>query len=442
MRLKTIPNVFAAYLKVILLSSVVASSISLWSACRSTSPEQSAPASASKASIETHHGCVSQSKQKDENSFQLIRVDDSTMDFTVPAGTNLSKNIKMLKSKNLGAALTFKGGSLSHIRPSPVWCDINWSKVFPKSGPYPVNIGSNSFGGVASFSVNGEVLTLEVPLRLAGGLLFGKTSPAGVKEFGNLPAPPPTNFFKSDAQSIEDIPDLKQQILAILQEIEAIYKNKFFTLTFKPEFVKNESKFVNKNDIMFEDASDLKQAAKNRYGSASKLAVEQVNYKQYEEALNIGLKKGAQKKMTIVVTPVPDPAAVFPTSWVVYGDAYLLAHELGHILGIAEEGYMHDEYPSDGLMNDEAAYVISGEFNKDLALRKFYQVDLNSMFANLLNQPHLKALGVGQPSDQATISRIFKQQRGSNYYSLSYEKKRKVVTDAVKRFFGPEVSAK
>lgn len=267
---------------------------------------------------------------------------------------------------------------------------------------YIAQVGQNGLGGKAKLVTENGRYKITLPLRIVGGVLFGKTNPKTAQQISRLPTLPPANFFKKNAKSIEDIPALRQRVLDLLNEIEQIFKTDFFALQIEPQFVANEALLLDKEEL--------------------KLGKTFINY---QTALNKGIvyDRLNTEVMTITITPQPNPDFVSPTLWNPFDEAYLLAHEMGHILGISAEGFTLKGYPLLGLLTDAyALHVLRKNGRKESP--KLTRIDFNSMMQNIIHNLNPRVdVFKGEKLFQPTIESTFQKSKKNGYYGLTHEEK-------------------
>jgi hypothetical protein len=233
--------------------------------------------------------------------------------------------------------------------------DASTPSAFIPNKIYSVSIGANNVGGKATITKRNGVYHLEVPLQICGATLFAVAKPEQAIQngFSNVDS----TFFQAGAQSFDDIPALKRRILTMLKGIEKVFATPRCKLVIRPYFPRD---------------ADLTGSVHN-------------------ELTNLcdGLKQGANDVMGIVIDPVPSPYRAAPMIWDAYSSPLIYAHELCHVFGVNTEGYLLDDYPIDGVMNDETANIFATKHGLEPRL---LESDFNAIMRALMTWQ-----GAGEP---------------------------------------------
>ncbi|MGE0633598.1 MAG: hypothetical protein AB7O96_14390 [Pseudobdellovibrionaceae bacterium] len=267
---------------------------------------------------------------------------------------------------------------------------------------YSINAG----GGEGKIRFEKGRYHISLPILFAGGILFGNISAEEASKRTRFPAPPPQEFYKPGAKSIEDIPPLKAKILELVKGIESVYDSPYLTPKIAPKFLKDETVVLDKETL--ESGLD--------------------GFDGIDDALNEGLPNRRSKELKIIVTPTPNPDFISPALWdPMFARHELLAHEIGHNLGIMEEGFTLKNYPLNGLMTDETGLKVL-ELKSCPAKMKIYETDFHSMMQTLLQtaRPQIDLAKLKQYFP-TTIVQTYQDARvgdsGANWYGLSREER-------------------
>lgn len=269
-------------------------------------------------------------------------------------------------------------------------------ETFKEGQTYAVWVGHRSIGGTAQLTKRQGVYHLEMPVTFVGGLAFGKGSPKISAENG-VPAMS-QNYFKPGATGIEQIPALKQRIVAVAKEVEQMLSTDKFKLKIKPQFLADETPLLQRSDLLTAEARKKVLKEKGAAGLAS----------QETRSLVTALSNGATSQaarykgsLPIVVTAVPDGRYLTPTLWDIGANPALIAHESGHLLGIQNEGFQLNGYPLDGIMNDETAFLALKKVSPGTK-PKITESDFNEMMQSLAGQ-----VRTGPKPDEKTAKKEF-----------------------------------
>ena len=352
----------------------------------------------------------------------LIKNENDVTPLSLPLSAITPEQREKLKSYyshrlEVSLRLDATGTKVMHMRRTGngTW-PVNASESAIREGVnYSFRVGQNNFGGVATLTKSRGKYTIRLPLQIAGGILFAQSSPQESQEWMRLPAAPPAEYFLRGATSIEEIPALKKRVLHVLSEIEAMYRTPFCELKIVPTFVRDESRILDREELELGNG-----------GTQS-----------YVAALVHGLQKLSKRsrKMAIFVNPVGNPNSVSPTSWDIFSDPYLSAHEIGHILGIPTEGYFFNDYSPVALMNDSYALAAVKRFAPDQKPRLDI-TDFNTLISYIapLLSPSIP-IETARKEFTATHRALLKEPRG-DYYSFSHAQRMKLARDSVRRWFG------
>ncbi len=226
------------------------------------------------------------------------------------------------------------------------------TETFKEGVTYPVWVGHRSIGGTAKLTKREGVYHLEMPVTFVGGIAFGTGNPK-LSAAGGLP-PLSKSYFSSGAKGIEQSPALKKRITEVAEQVEQLLSTDKFKLKIQPKFLADERPMLQTTDLL--KPADRKKLLKEK-GPA---AVAEYETRGLVTALSNGASsQNARFKgnLPIIVTPLPDPNFITPTLWDVGTNPALLAHEVGHLIGIENEGFQLNGYPLDGIMNDETAFL-------------------------------------------------------------------------------------
>lgn len=209
---------------------------------------------------------------------------------------------------------------------------------------------------------DGGQYRLYVKLGFLGAGLFARTDVKTVQKVSQIENPNP-KFFVKGATSFDQIPAIKEKLKQFVALIER--------QTHSTPYFQVEIDLVMINDADVLSKEDLKERNYNVYSSML-----------YSRAHV--WSKSHQDIVPVFVTALPSRRVVTPNLWDPYGNPLLYAHEFSHLIGVETEGYEYQDYPADGIMNDEGlfnAMIKLGLGSKIMLLRP----DFNEMMTNRLS---------------------------------------------------------
>lgn len=245
---------------------------------------------------------------------------------------------------------------------------------------YPLALSHRNIAGIAKLTKRDGVYHVEMPVTFVGGLAFGTGSPK-LSAANGLP-PLSKTYFNPGAKGIDQIPALKKRIIETVKQVEQMFSTDNFKLTIQPTFLADERPVL--ATYGFLKPAERKQLLKE-HGAA---AVAERETRDFVAALNNGATTRIARfkgNLPIIVTPLPGRDTISPTRWDIGARPALLAHEVGHLLGIVNEGFQLKGYPLDGLMNEEMAFQALERVSPGTKPR-LLKSDFNEMMQALANR--------------------------------------------------------
>lgn len=248
-----------------------------------------------------------------------------------------------------------------------------FSDVLEEGKHYEFRVGQNNFGGHASIVRKGQVFYVELPMFVFGASLFGLTNYQEVLATNkyDLDHIDP-KLFVANAKNFKDNPYLKNKVLNSLSQIEARFSHANFKLKIKPVFVQDETTYYKLPGPEYKV-----EGLPFPYGYYAQTA--QVTDVQNNRRIN-------GKKMALFIQPFFVSANMSPVGFEIYSPFHpsLIAHEIGHILGVASEGYTLKDYPLNALMTAETQLQVLSEKRKGFIQSQLQNVDLFSIIVGII----------------------------------------------------------
>lgn len=289
---------------------------------------------------------------------------------------------------------------------------------FTEGEVYTRNTGHRNLVGKLTLVRQNNHYQLRLPVVFIGAGLFSRTTPEKVKAFLMNDQQVPEAYFGTGEYNISSIPALKNILLNKLIEIEQRFKTDFCSLKIEPQF-------IDERTILSQESID------------------KLDYSPYLAGLNNAAEKFVQDNiknpdspLPIIVLAIPSATVVTPTAWDPYTISELLAHETGHLIGINSEGYEYDDYPPNGLMNDEMSFNLVKKFAPDVEI-KIQDTDFNEIFVDSWGIPRKWKPEVDEEQILQHFTRtnsIYADSARANYSALSQEKRQEIVQKAIERW--------
>ncbi len=278
-----------------------------------------------------------------------------------------------------------------------------------ESVPYQVSIGWRELSGPATLTLRDGVYHLKAKVGFIGAGLFARTTPKLVQKAAHLSEPPPKERFVKGETSFENVPAVRQRLTELTTEIGTYYETPFFKLELEPVFL-DEKKLLSDEDRL------------------------EKNYGIYQSRLFDAMARyvtTSPEAVPILVPAIPNQQIITPTIWDLDAPTVLLAHEVGHLLGTHTEGYELEDYPANGLMNDE---LVFRELAKEGLKPVFLRSDFNEIMRALLERAKPKIAKGKIMKAFSPTSEIYANDSAENYWQLTQEGRLEWAREKVRRF--------
>lgn len=295
--------------------------------------------------------------------------------------------------------------------------------ILAEGKTYTYTVGSNNYYATANISRKGDHYTITVPIWILGASLFGLTTQEEVVKYStyNTDKIIP-EYFKPNVKNFDEHPFLKDQALKFINKIEKIFSTSNLTLKLDYEFVKDET-------FYFKPLDDSYKNPDNPLPYAYHMQTSMINRAQKHMRLN-------SKKFPFIIQPFDIGQNISPVGYTLYGDRQpsLIAHEMGHVLGIPNEAYWSNIYPLRGLMTSDTQLKILSEQNNCIVQSAATEMDFYSILLAVANPgaslslngtkidipndviDRLQKLGIDQTSG---IKNIYKNEQGHGWNSMT-----------------------
>lgn len=324
------------------------------------------------------------------------------------------------------SVFSFKSVRAENLNPqAPV--DFDFSQVLQEGAKYSFTAGNNGYSGPASIQRKGNHFFIELPVFVFGASLFGLTNADEVMATNRYYKDKVTqDFFKVGVKSFDEHPELKKMVLETLSGVEKRFSHPNFSLKIIPSFVQNEFSYYKLPGDEYKNTGNFPYAY----------------YAQEEMISKIGTNLRINtKKLPIIFCPFVVSSLVSPVGYDLYSEYHvsLIAHEIGHMLKVTEEGFVLDGYYLDGLMTAETQLRVLSEINGRTIHSQMHEADLFSVLYGILSQ-----LKEGRPSveilkslEKKKISSVFSHDyvsaSGKGWYQMSEKERRQTVLDRLSR---------
>ena len=290
------------------------------------------------------------------------------------------------------------------------------NKILDDGKVYKFIAGNNNFYTDATIVRRGDHYTITIPIWVLGASLFGLTTQAdAIKGSTYNQDKMRPEYFKPNVKSFNDHPFLKEKALKFIAEIEKIYARPNLTLKLNPAFLKNETYYFKPLDDSYKNP-DYPMP----YGYYNQTNM--IERAQKNKRLN-------SKRFAFIIEPFDVGQNISPVGFTLYGDSKpsLIAHEMGHVLGIPNEPYFSKKYPLRGLMTAGTQLNILSEKNHCLVQSEVTDMDFYSILwsvAGTLKNVKVPKEVMQQLSD-LSINQIsgsennYTNQEGASWYGMS-----------------------
>lgn len=297
--------------------------------------------------------------------------------------------------------------------------------VLTEGKTYNFIAGNNNFYTNATVVRQGDHYTITIPVWVLGASLFGLTTQAeAIKGSTYSHDEMLPEYFKPHVKSFDEHPFLKQKALKFIAEIEKIYSRPDLTLILDPAFLKDETYYFKPLDDSYKNPDY--PMPYGYYNQTNMIDIAQKN------------KRLNSKRFALIIEPFDVGQNISPVGFTLYGDSKpsLIAHEMGHVLGIPNEPYFSKKYPLGGLMTAGTQLNILSEMNHCLVQSSVTDMDFYSILlavAGTLKEVKVASDVMKQLSDLSIdqVSRltddVYTNAQGASWYGMSPKERKDAV---------------
>ena len=341
------------------------------------------------------------------------------------------KNVRSLTSAAVVILASFLASSVarsqSSCRPeSPLQEKIQVPQALSEGVEYSFVVGNSGLYGKAFIKQNGSKFTVRMPVYVFGASLFSLTSyqEATTGIYSNFTEGVRPEYFPNTPDKIKllksiyrkyqaklkvrdgsahstmqkmlaemksqgvvfirnfhDHPFLLQRVKDVFKEVEGIYKHPNFELHIEPRFIGKDENTLgefayydlpgNEYDQVPEDQLESDQSQRMAFATYAGTAL--------LEAIKENKRFNSVYLPTVIYSLIFNTKLMSPGGWDIYDPISpgLIAHEFGHIFKIANEVFLKQNYPINGLMTDATALRLlksQCHLNSQLLRSDFYSL--------------------------------------------------------------------